>query len=710
CHSGPPASMAIDAGDAQTAQVNTAVSVPPSVRVSDQWDDPVSSVTVLFRASGDGGVTGSPAVTGADGIASVTSWTLGTTAATGSDTLWAVVVGVDSVMFTASATPGRTASVIVMPAGAAVSGAGATQAYGVEAVDAYGNPISSPNVTWSSLNPNVATIGASTGVAAAVASGQATVMAVVDEAVGYGVLTVSVPGAGRYNIWSAVTSGTFDALHGLWGASPTDVFAVGGNGSILHYDGTAWSADPSVTTSDVLFDVWGASSADVYAVGAAGTVLHFDGTSWSAMSSGTSESLHGVWGASGVDVYAVGAGGTILHYDGVAWGAMASGSVSGLQAVWGSSTEDIFAVGDGGTILHYDGTAWSVMSSGTAANLSGVWGAAGTNVYAVGEGNTVVQYNGSTWFPIDIGVAADFTGIHGDAANDIYVVSSTSGIVHFDGSEWTHYGTGTFGYSGIWTASNSPGIAVGSDGVMSRGVRNGILLVSPDDFTLNGLADTVQLSVEARDAGDNVISGVYWISWESLDPLVATVDADGLVAAVANGTTTIIASAPGGATGSASATVDIRPPEPGQYSGTTSEGETITFVVSPDRSSVEAGLQIVFALDCESCTGTLTSTVNISLPITDGTFSVSEGNFSLSGATESATTFKGSATDTPDDPPPACGSCSAVSVTWTATRVGPAPVSAAVAVGESSPELQPGAERVVHDTYCVNSVLERRQK
>ena len=61
--------------------------------------------------------------------------------------------------------------------------------------------------------------------------------------------------------------------------------------------------------------VWGSSSNDVFAVGMGGTILHYDGTAWSPMSSGTSHTLVGVWGSSGSDVFAVGYRGTSDHYD-----------------------------------------------------------------------------------------------------------------------------------------------------------------------------------------------------------------------------------------------------------------------------------------------------------------------------------------------------------------------------------------------------------
>jgi len=60
--------------------------------------------------------------------------------------------------------------------------------------------------------------------------------------------------------------------------------------------------------------LWGASGTDMFAVGDGGTVLHGNGTAWSVMPSGTADPLNGVWGTSGTDVFAVGETGSILHH------------------------------------------------------------------------------------------------------------------------------------------------------------------------------------------------------------------------------------------------------------------------------------------------------------------------------------------------------------------------------------------------------------
>ena len=56
---------------------------------------------------------------------------------------------------------------------------------------------------------------------------------------------------------------------GLWaiyGFSHNDVFAVG-DYTILHYDGVLWSPMECPSASDSLRGVWGASPTDVHAVG-----------------------------------------------------------------------------------------------------------------------------------------------------------------------------------------------------------------------------------------------------------------------------------------------------------------------------------------------------------------------------------------------------------------------------------------------------------
>ncbi|MDY6835720.1 MAG: hypothetical protein SVY53_13060, partial [Chloroflexota bacterium] len=194
-------------------------------------------------------------------------------------------------------------------------------------------------------------------------------------------------------------------LYGVWGSSSTDVFAVGGDGTILHYDGSDWSGMTS-PTSRWFSGVWGSSSTDVFAVGGDGTILHYDGSDWSGMTSGTSDWLYGVWGSSSTDVFAVGDFGTILHYDGGAWSGMTRPTSRWFSGVWGSSASDVFAMGSDGTILHYDGSDWSGMTSGTSDWLEGVWGSSSSDVFAVGSGGTILHYRE----PANLVVSCDVNG------------------------------------------------------------------------------------------------------------------------------------------------------------------------------------------------------------------------------------------------------------------------------------------------------------
>src|SRR5438445_10960865 len=78
---GAATSMAVSAGNNQSAAVGAAVATPPAVIVQDQFNNPVAGVAVTFApAAGSGSVTGTtPVATGAGGVAARTSWLLSTT-------------------------------------------------------------------------------------------------------------------------------------------------------------------------------------------------------------------------------------------------------------------------------------------------------------------------------------------------------------------------------------------------------------------------------------------------------------------------------------------------------------------------------------------------------------------------------------------------------------------------------------------------------
>lgn len=111
----------------QTGSASTPVGTPPSVRVMDIYRNPITSQTVTFAVTAGSG-SRSPATvdTGSDGIATLTSWTLG--ASVGVNTLTATVAGLTGspVTFSASVVT-ATPTQIAVTAGGSQTGVVAGQ-------------------------------------------------------------------------------------------------------------------------------------------------------------------------------------------------------------------------------------------------------------------------------------------------------------------------------------------------------------------------------------------------------------------------------------------------------------------------------------------------------------------------------------------------------------------------------------------------------
>ena len=185
-----------------------------------------------------------------------------------------------------------------------------------------------------------------------------------------------------------------DDIGGVWGTSPSDVFALTNSGIVLHYDSTTWSSMTDSAT-DSFAGIWGSSPTGVFAVGEEGAILHYDGTDWNSVPDTTTDSFTGVWGSSASDVYAVGLYGTAMHFDGSAWSSLTGVASSNIYffGVWGSSPSDVYIVGSEGTIMHYDGNTWRGMASGTSGAIGSIWGSSPTNIFAVGNNGLILHYS-----------------------------------------------------------------------------------------------------------------------------------------------------------------------------------------------------------------------------------------------------------------------------------------------------------------------------
>ena len=198
--------------------------------------------------------------------------------------------------------------------------------------------------------------------------------------------------------WSSVPgpSATQAEYTSVSGTSASDVWASGPRGFVSHYDGTSWSK--VLTGTDDLLAVWASSPSDVWAVGIDGT-FHYNGTSWAPVTN-TSGDFMALSGTSQSDVWAVGRGGP-SHYDGTSWSGATQESAFPYYAlgVWASSRTDAWAVGVDtaaaafvSKIAHYNGTTWSGVAIGkSSAILVGAWGSSATDVWVVGDGGTILH-------------------------------------------------------------------------------------------------------------------------------------------------------------------------------------------------------------------------------------------------------------------------------------------------------------------------------
>jgi hypothetical protein len=200
-------------------------------------------------------------------------------------------------------------------------------------------------------------------------------------------------------------------VFGLWGRSPSDVYAVGSNtsgrsGFIWHYDGATWRAEN--LPDDVprragelpgLFKVWGTVS-EVWVVGSDGVVLRREGVGpWQRITSNVDGTLFTIAGDS-KSVYAVGGGAAAALLSGTKDG-LSPSPADGLGLLQGVSSNGtvVVATGEGGAVFERRGTSWARVQTGRPAveSLHAVWVDPTGGIWTVG-GNVLSDLTKGAFF------------------------------------------------------------------------------------------------------------------------------------------------------------------------------------------------------------------------------------------------------------------------------------------------------------------------
>jgi hypothetical protein len=190
--------------------------------------------------------------------------------------------------------------------------------------------------------------------------------------------------------------------------------------------------------------VWGSADDDVWAVGADGLVLHWDGAAWSLVDAGTDELLVAVEGRGPDDVTVLAVTGELVRWDGARWTRMpGSGywSTIGYRDLWLAG--DVLFAADG-NLSRWNVDRWysGLLSVEQNGSITEVAGASAADGWALGS--QVFRFDGELWRDVPgTALASTHVASVSAAAVDDVFAGSYDGLYRFDGAAWAQVAPGS---------------------------------------------------------------------------------------------------------------------------------------------------------------------------------------------------------------------------------------------------------------------------
>ncbi len=200
--------------------------------------------------------------------------------------------------------------------------------------------------------------------------------------------------------------------------------------ALFRWDGQTWRLFQPLT--ERVNALWGAVANDLWAVGDNSLLMHWDGSKWSRWR--LAGDLRAVWGSARDDVWINGCANNFYHWNGAIWNRspnpIPADYVGACLTLGGTSAADVSAI-DTYRFLHWNGTDWKSEPSPVKGRHSlapggriwAFWSApGGGDLWAVGEegGPLVLRRHAGRWTKLPTPrLAGHLRAIWGDRDDDV---------------------------------------------------------------------------------------------------------------------------------------------------------------------------------------------------------------------------------------------------------------------------------------------------
>jgi hypothetical protein len=232
----------------------------------------------------------------------------------------------------------------------------------------------------------------------------------------------------RIRYYGSCSAVEYPPLKAIWAFSENDMVITNG-GSIGWYDGNTVNLDCRVNPmlTGAINKIWGSSSSDLYVVGNNGTIVHYNGTLWTRIESGTELNINDIWGdynekTGEWEILAV--GGNILQ------------GTENERVILRISSSQVQE-------LNTEGTSWPLSTIWFKQNRKYYLAGSGGKF----EKHNLIEKD---WKPLNTMSGYLLYKIRGNRQNDVVGAGAFGEVLHFNGISWKSYIIETGLNSGIY--------------------------------------------------------------------------------------------------------------------------------------------------------------------------------------------------------------------------------------------------------------------